>query len=377
VHDVVVVGSGLAGSLAAALLGRNGYDVAILDRRETVQAEFAAEQIVGTQIAALADIGVLDGIISNDPVTTKCLAVRRGRVVGAVDEPHYGLPYKQIVEGARRAIPKHVKRIWGSMRSVAAMSPGRQVISFIDQKAIEARVVVLATGIAPLARIGLLRETIRENHSMTLGFDVNTDYRSILTAYGNPADRVDYLTLFPMGNKVRANLFTYTDPQSGFVERTRDNPDHMIFQRLFPELRAIIGPATVSSRIEARSISLYRTLNPEWAAGCVVIGEAFQTSCPAVGSGIGRALTDIDRLLNCVPRWLDAGYATLEEFYHDPIKLVTDAEALRAAEYRRTAATSLSLRWRFRRLVSRLRHERRGAMTAHSSVPKLRISEME
>jgi 2-polyprenyl-6-methoxyphenol hydroxylase-like FAD-dependent oxidoreductase len=372
VHDVVVVGSGLAGSLAATLLSRRGFDVAILDRREAVQSEFAAEQLVGTQIDALADIGALDAIINSSAVTTRCVAVRGSRVVGTATEAHYGLPYKQIVEGVRAGIPKEVKRIWGSMRTVATMSPGRQIVSCSDRMAIEARLVVLATGTAPLARFGLFRETIRENHSLTLGFDVDTDYRNILAAYGSPTDRIDYLTLFPMGNKVRGNLFAYVDPASDFIDRVRDNPDHMIFQRLFPDLRGVIGPATINSRIEARPTTLYRTLHPEWASGCVLVGDAFQTSCPAVGSGIGRVLTDVHTLLSHAPRWMDAGYATLEEFYRDPIKVETDAEAIRSAEYRRTAATNTSLRWRVRRCLSRFRH--RGD---RSSTPKLMVGGME
>ena len=87
--------------------------------------------------------------------------------------------------------------------------------------------------------------------------------------------------------------------------------------------------------------------------GLVLIGDAFQTSCPAAGMGIGRLLTDVDRLCNeHLPRWLAAGDASagrLAQFYDDPVKRACDAEAVRIAEYRCSITTDTSLLWRLYR----------------------------
>jgi len=87
--------------------------------------------------------------------------------------------------------------------------------------------------------------------------------------------------------------------------------------------------------------------------GVVLIGDAFQTSCPAAGTGIGRLLNDIDRLCNQhIPTWLatDGMDATkISQFYDDPIKRSCDAEALRIAEYRRAVKVETGVGWKLHR----------------------------
>ncbi|MDQ2804548.1 MAG: hypothetical protein M3Y41_18390 [Pseudomonadota bacterium] len=88
-------------------------------------------------------------------------------------------------------------------------------------------------------------------------------------------------------------------------------------------------------------------------AGVVLIGDAFQMSCPATGTGIVRLMTDVDRLCNVhVPRWLASpgmGADKIAQFYGDPVKIACDAEAFRAAEYQRSAACETALSWRMHR----------------------------
>lgn len=87
--------------------------------------------------------------------------------------------------------------------------------------------------------------------------------------------------------------------------------------------------------------------------GIVLIGDAFQTSCPAAGTGVTRLLTDIDRLCNVlIPQWLETpgmGKEKIENFYSDPVKQATDMEAMRMAHYRRSLTVNHTLRWNFHR----------------------------
>jgi 2-polyprenyl-6-methoxyphenol hydroxylase-like FAD-dependent oxidoreductase len=87
--------------------------------------------------------------------------------------------------------------------------------------------------------------------------------------------------------------------------------------------------------------------------GVVLIGDAFQTSCPAAGTGVTRLLTDIDRLCNVhIPQWSQTpgmGQDKIRSFYSDPVKQAQDSDALRAAHFRRSLTIDRSLRWEFQR----------------------------
>lgn len=352
-HDIIIIGAGLAGSMAAACLGRAGYDVVLIERNTEHPAEFAAEQIVGGQVNMFRRLGVLDSIVGNVQEIRHVEIARRGRIIGTIDEAHYGLSYRSMVQGARHAIPRSVNKRLACVTEIRETADAARVIRLATGEAISARLIVLATGLKSWHALGFDRQMIARNHSLSLGFDIEgPSYRNVLTYFPeNLLDRIDYLTLFPMEGKLRANLFTYREPNDEWVRLFKLSPGFYLDHRL-PGLKSVIGDYLVSPKVEARAVSLYVTTGVN-KNGLVVIGNAFQTSCPAVGSGIGRIATDVDLLCNAyIPGWLKTpgmGWDKIEGFYRDPIKMAVDAEALRAAAYRRAAATETGLGWRLHR----------------------------
>src|SRR3569832_1450738 len=81
VADVAIVGGGLAGSLAAAVLARAGYRIILIDRRAVHPDEFRVEKIAGQQLDILRRLGFVrerEAVASPyDRVTT----IRAGNVV--------------------------------------------------------------------------------------------------------------------------------------------------------------------------------------------------------------------------------------------------------------------------------------------------------
>ena len=63
--DVVIAGGGLAGSLAAAMLGRAGIDAVMVDPHEVYPAEFRCEKLDGVQMKTLAKTGLVDAVLRN------------------------------------------------------------------------------------------------------------------------------------------------------------------------------------------------------------------------------------------------------------------------------------------------------------------------
>jgi 2-polyprenyl-6-methoxyphenol hydroxylase-like FAD-dependent oxidoreductase len=100
-----------------------------------------------------------------------------------------------------------------------------------------------------------------------------------------------------------------------------------------------------------------------------LIGDAYQTSCPAAGTGVSRLLTDVERLCTVhVPHWMASPGMTaakIATFYDDPAKLAMDEHGLHMAEFRRSLTIDTDLRWRARR---QLHFSRRRVMQTISNV---------
>ena len=112
-----------------------------------------------------------------------------------------------------------------------------------------------------------------------------------------------YLTLFPIGATMRANLFVYRDMHDPWLRRLRETPEKILVA-LMPGLRKLTGEIEVAAPIKIRPVDLYVTHGYR-QPGIVLVGDAFATSCPAAGTGANKVLTDVERLCNVhLPRWL-------------------------------------------------------------------------
>ena len=93
--------------------------------------------------------------------------------------------------------------------------------------------------------------------------------------------------------------------------------------------------------------------------GVVLIGDAFQTNCPAAGTGVGRLLVDVERLCtDYVPRWLETagmGVDKIAQFYSDRDKLAADQHSLQLASFRQALTLNTDMRWNLRRKLHFLR----------------------
>ena len=61
--DVVIAGGGLAGSLAAAMLGRAGIDAVLVDPHPAYPPDFRCEKLDGTQLQTLRLTGLADAVM--------------------------------------------------------------------------------------------------------------------------------------------------------------------------------------------------------------------------------------------------------------------------------------------------------------------------
>ena len=355
VFDVVIVGAGFAGSALGAVLAARGLRISVCDPHDAHPHDFRAEKLSVDQIDALERLGLAAPALRAATPIGRLRIARQGRVVDARPSAEFGFDYAALVGALRAEVPA---RCW-IRRRVAAIEAGGglQIVTVDGAPPLRARLVVLATGLALSLRksLGLERVIVRENHSLAIGFDLEVDAAAAdcaLTYFGERiADRIGYLTLFPIGERLRANLFVYRLPSEDWSRGFRADPVGVLNDQL-PGLRAMLPPFAVADAPSLRPIHLYAP--PERIDdGVALIGDAYSTTCPAGGGGLRKALTDIERQLTFLPRWLapprGIGAADIASFYSDPWKRVSEANALRTVEVSRAMAIDPGLCWEARR----------------------------
>ncbi len=356
--DVVIVGAGLAGTLAAILLGRTGVRVALIDRAEVYPPDFRAEQLVGYQVEMLARLGLLEIVVGDTVPAERAVGVRAGRPVGVVTVPHYGISYETMVNRARQHLPPSVHFINAKVVDVVA-GPEHQRVVLATGEAVTGRLAIIATGLGRqlLAKAGIGKTMDYGIQVLAFGFDLKVEApgffdKSVLVVQGqSPPDKIDYLTLFAIGERIRGNLFSYHDADDPWTQSFRRQPRETL-RRAMPCIEDITGEIRSAGPVEYRIVDLVGSTGHR-RDGVVLVGDAFQISSPAAGTGVSRVLSDIDRLCNIyIPEWLATdgmGAAKIGQFYDDPAKKSSDAEALRVAGYRRAVTVETSLRWRAHR----------------------------
>jgi 2-polyprenyl-6-methoxyphenol hydroxylase-like FAD-dependent oxidoreductase len=363
-YDVAVVGGGLSGTLAATVLGRAGYRVALIDRHAVYPSEFRVEKIGGDQIQKLQGLGLLDALEAAATPFQEIVNVRRGRVLDRTHAIHYGIFYEDLVRTMRAQLPETVHFIVGRVDDLCT-GPDVQTVSITEQASVAARLVVLASGMGDLLRrkLGIERNVVHAQQSLTFGFNIRPSGSEAfrypaLTYYGErPSDGIDYLNLFPAGGLMRANLFTFLDHRNPWVKEFRQSPRETL-GRTLPGLASVLGDFEVVGGVQnwLMDLSVAQDVRQD---GVVLIGDSYQTSCPAAGTGVSRLLTDVERLCTVhIPDWLESPQMRadkLARFYDDPDKQAMDARALGLAHYRRSLTVDTSLNWRTRRQVMYVR----------------------
>jgi 2-polyprenyl-6-methoxyphenol hydroxylase-like FAD-dependent oxidoreductase len=219
--------------------------------------------------------------------------------------------------------------------------------------------VILANGLNVGLRrnLGIERQTISACHSISIGFDLvpasRTTFRFPALTYFSerPSDLIPYVTLFPIGDKMRANLFAYREADDPWLREMRQKPVETMNAAL-PRLRRIIGECTLSGDVKIRPADLYVSAGYR-QPGIVLVGDAFSTTCPVSGTGADKVLTDVTRLCNVhIPGWLATGgmsEAKIATFYADPVKQACDAWSSAKAFNFRKVTMDRGLYWKAQR----------------------------
>ena len=353
--DIAIIGGGLAGSIAAGMLGRAGIAAILVDPHTVYPPDFRIEKISGAeQIARFRRTGVADKALRQATLAAENWIARFGYVLDRAPVPQYGIMYDALVAAVREEIPDSVTRIVAKAVAITA-SEERQEVTLSDGQTVSARLVVLANGLNVGLRhmLGITRKITSPSHSISVGFDLAPVGRPTfafpaMTYFQERASaRVPYITLFPIGERMRANLFAYREADDPWVRAIRRNPAETLDAAL-PGLRRITGDYAVTGEVKVRPADLMVNSGVRMP-GVVLIGDAFCTTCPVTGTGSDKVFTDVERLCNVhIPRWLATdgmGEGKIAAFYDDPVKTACDAWSLQKAWRYRDISTGTGPYW--------------------------------
>jgi 2-polyprenyl-6-methoxyphenol hydroxylase-like FAD-dependent oxidoreductase len=144
--DIAIIGGGLAGSTAAAMLGRAGIATVLIDPHTIYPPDLRCEKLGGTQLPILQRTGLADDVLGATTVDGEVWEARFGYVVDKKPSDQHGVMYDTLVNTTRAAIPDQVGFVRGKATDIVT-SDDRQTITLSNGEKISARLVVLASGL--------------------------------------------------------------------------------------------------------------------------------------------------------------------------------------------------------------------------------------
>jgi 2-polyprenyl-6-methoxyphenol hydroxylase-like FAD-dependent oxidoreductase len=347
----------LAGATAASKLGQE-FRTVLVDPRPSFPSVFKAEKFEPEQAELLRKLGLLETFLPNASRIREVQSYYAGRFFKVTETEQYGIRYGDMVNTLRSTLPAKAFFKLGRVVEISN-SPDLQVLTLNSGEQLICRLVVLACGLNDnlLRGLQMKRTWVQKPQSAALGFTLvpakggSFPLDAVTYSLMNPRTGVDYVSLFPLGEMLRANLFAFPPAESSWMQRVVRDPNREL-PHLLPKLSKAIGEYRVEGKIESSITNLYRT-DGDSPDGVVLIGDASENSCPATGTGLTKIFTDVDILSELMPNWFASSgmsHQKLRQFLDDPRKVSADSSALRAARYRRNACSQQSIKWRVHRL---------------------------
>ena len=171
--DIAIIGGGLAGSTAAAMLGRAGVSAVLIDPQEVYRPDFRCEKLDASQVQLLRKTGLDQAVFAAAVHNKEILVMRSRRAVERRACEQYGIIYDTLVNTMREQISPGIERVTAKATAIST-SAVRQLVTLSTGETVDARLIVLSNGLNIGLRqsLGIARETISTCHSISVGFNI-------------------------------------------------------------------------------------------------------------------------------------------------------------------------------------------------------------
>ena len=139
--DIAVVGGGLAGSTAAAMLGRAGLSAVLIDPHPLYPPDFRVEKLSGEeQVERFRKTGVAERALRAATHDRENWIARFGYLLDKKPSQQYGILYDALVNTIRTEIPASIETVVARVTAIST-SAERQKLTLSDGETISARLV--------------------------------------------------------------------------------------------------------------------------------------------------------------------------------------------------------------------------------------------
>lgn len=315
--DVVVVGAGPAGSVAALCLGRAGRRVLLVDRARFPRDKICGDALIPDALRCLTSLGLVDEVraLGQAASIVSVYSASRHRL----DIPGAFVTVKRRTFDsflASHAVAAGACLAEAQVTDVRASNEGDAAIVLAGGRTLRARAVLTATG----ARVDLLEPhglvSRRRASAMALRCYVRSPVRidELLISY-DASIAPGYAWIFPMGDgEYNVGCGALVGDEEGRGMNLRRDFD--TFVRTFPLARTLMAAATSTTKLQGAMLRCGLTgAEPLGPGAWLSIGETIGATFPLTGEGIGKAMETAVMAAEAIDRGLAASSrAPLERF---------------------------------------------------------------
>jgi kynurenine 3-monooxygenase len=325
----VVVGAGLVGSMVAALLGREGFSVDVIERRgDPREGRMESGRSINLAISARG-LNALAELDLDDDILALGVPLYRRAIhspAGSLSYQAYGVGRQAINSFSRGELNRALVKTAGDSPNVRLhfgrrcleVDPAAGAVLHVDNEsgadpATHSGVIIGADGAFSAVRAALQR---REHQDYSQAFLAH-GYKELFIparADGSPAFERNAMHIWPRGRfmmMAMANLdssFTVTlylpmTGPNGFDQLTDADSVRQFFGREFPDALAVM-PTVVEDFFANRTGSMVTIRTFPWQLGgrLVLIGDAAHAIVPFYGQGANAGFEDCLELLDQIRR---------------------------------------------------------------------------
>ena len=124
--DIAIIGGGLAGSTAAAMLGRAGIAAVLIDPHHTYPFDFRVEKLSGDgQLERFRATGIAESVLRSATHDGENWIARFGYLLDKKPSRQYGIMYDALINAIRAEIPDGGESVYAKARSVSTRGIAR------------------------------------------------------------------------------------------------------------------------------------------------------------------------------------------------------------------------------------------------------------
>src|SRR5580692_3525476 len=119
--DIAIIGGGLAGSTAAAMLGRAGISAVLIDPHPAYPPDFRVEKLSGSeQVERFRKTGIAEATLRAATRDGENWIARFGYLLDKRPSQQYGIMYDALVNAIRAEIPAGTESVFSKVISISA-----------------------------------------------------------------------------------------------------------------------------------------------------------------------------------------------------------------------------------------------------------------